>query len=183
MAGFVAAAAPVPVVALGEIKAEARIATSDDDALLAGLVRSATDLCERFTGILLIARPVEEIVPATTRWARLGAAPVRSIGSIAALASDGAESVLPAGAYAIDIDAAGEGWVRLTTGRAERRLKVSYVAGLASDPNGVPEALRRGIARLAIHGAGATEPAAPPPASVTALWRPWRRLRLGAERT
>jgi len=180
MAGFVAAAAAVPVVTLGEIKAEARIATSDEDALFAALVRSATDLCERFTGTLLIARAVEEIVPAATRWTRLGAAPVRTIESVAVLADDGTETPVAAGSHAVDIDAAGEGWVRLTTGRPERRMKVRYVAGLAEDPNGVPESLRRGIARLAIHGAQSVDEM--PPAAVTALWRPWRRLRLGAER-
>ena len=182
MAGFVAAAAPVPVVALNEIKAEARIATSDEDALAAGLVRSATDLCERFTGTLLIARAVEEIVPAGTTWTRLGAAPVRAIESMAAMAVDGVETPLPADAYAIDIDATGEGWVKLATARPERRFMVRYVAGLASDPNGVPEALRRGIARLAVHGLTRGE-GDRPPAAVTALWRPWRRLRLGGGRT
>ena len=182
MAGFVAEASPVPVVSVAEIKAEARIATGDEDALLAGLVRGATDLCERFTGTLLIARPVEEMLPAGTMWARLGAAPVRSIEAVAALDFDGGETVLPADSYALDIDAAGEGWVRLAAARAERRIKVRYVAGLASDANGVPEALRMGIARLAAHAVAGRESVAAPPASVTALWRPWRRLRLGAER-
>jgi uncharacterized phiE125 gp8 family phage protein len=181
MAEFIAAAAPAPVVGLNEIKAEARIATSEEDALIAALVRSATELCEEFTGRLLIARAVEEMLPAATTWTRLGATPVRAIESVATVGVDGAETALPADAYAIDIDAAGDGWVRLIGGRAERRLKVSYAAGLADDPNGVPEALRRGIARLAVHGIGRGEEAAPP-AAVTALWRPWRRLRLGTER-
>ena len=181
MTGFVAASAPVAVVALNEIKAEARISTSAEDALAAGLVRSATDLCERFTGTLLIARAVEEMVPAGTAWTRLGAAPVRAIENIVAVDAAGTETLLPADSYAIDVDAAGEGWVRLCSARSERRLKVRYVAGLASDPNGVPEALRRGIARLAVHGLARGEGEAPP-AAVTALWRPWRRLRLGAER-
>lgn len=70
MAGFVAEAPPALVVSLAEIKAEARIATSEENALLAGLLRGATELCERFTGTLLIARPVTEIVPSGTMWAR-----------------------------------------------------------------------------------------------------------------
>jgi uncharacterized phiE125 gp8 family phage protein len=181
MAGFVAAATPIMPVGLAELKADARIATSDEDALLAGFARAATDLCEQFTGILLISRQVSEIVPASLAWTRLGAAPVRSIETIATLAPDGSAVPLAADAYAVDIDAGGQGWVRLTAGRQEPRLKVTYVAGLASDANGVPEALRQGIARLAVHNHArrdAAEPA-PLPAAVTALWRPWRRLRLG----
>ena len=93
---------------------------------------------------------------------------------------DVAIAPLTADSYAVDIDAAGEGWVRLTAPRDEKKVSVGYVAGLADDPNGVPEAVRQGIVRLAAHlyvhrdaanGGG-------PPAAVTALWRPWRRLRL-----
>lgn len=181
MADFVAAAAPIPVVSLNELKAEARITTSEEDALLAGLVRGATDLCERFTRTLLIAREVTEIVSADVAWTRLGAGPVRSIEAVAVLSQDGVETVLPVGGYAIDIDAAGEGWVRLIAARTERRLRVGYIAGLGGEPNEIPEALRQGVARLALHGfvrRDAAEPEAPP-AAVTALWRPWRRLRLG----
>jgi len=65
MSGFVASAAPALPVGLAELKADARIATSDEDALLAGFARAATDLCEQFTGALLISRPVSEILPAS----------------------------------------------------------------------------------------------------------------------
>jgi uncharacterized phiE125 gp8 family phage protein len=181
MGAFIAVAAAALPVSLAELKAEARIATSEEDALLAGFVRAATDLCERFTGRLLIARAVTEIVPASAAWTRLGAAPVQSIEAVAALTSGGAEVPLAGDAYGIDIDAAGEGWVRLLAAREERRLTVTYAAGLAADAGDIPEALRQGIARLALHSyrqrdAGEMEA---PPAAVTALWRPWRRLRLG----
>ncbi len=181
MGGFVAAAASALPVSLAELKADARIATSEEDALLAGCARAATDLCEQFTGTLLIARSVEEIMPAGGGWMRLGAAPVRSIESVAALASGGEEAPLQADDYAVDIDAAGEGWVRLLASREEKRVKVAYEAGLAADANGVPEALRQGIVRLALHSYARRDAPEPetPPAAVTALWRPWRRLRLG----
>ena len=106
---------------------------------------------------------------------------MRSIESLSALGADGTTTLLPADAYAIDIDAAGEGWVRLTAARSEARVKVTYVAGLATDGNDVPEALRQGIVRLAVHSYARRDAAEPgaPPAAVTALWRPWRRLRLG----
>ena len=50
---------------------------------------------------------------------------------------------------------------------------------MADDENGVPEPIRQGVLRLVAHlftvrdGDGGE-----PPAAVTALWRPYRRMRL-----
>lgn len=181
MGMIVAEPAPLPVP-LAELKSFLRIAVSDEDALLAGLVRGAADMCEAFTGRALVERAVEEVLAAATQWTRLGAAPVRAVLGVDTLAGDGAATPLAAAAYAVDIDAAGDGWVRLLAGGAAKRIRVSYLAGTASDPNGLPEALRHGIVRLAAHRyihRDAAEPGgAGPPAAVSALWRPWRRLRL-----
>lgn len=179
MGMIVADCAPLPV-ALAEVKAYLRLTVSDEDALLAGLARAAADMCEAFTGRALIERAVSEVLAAAPRWTRLGAAPVRAILGVETLAQDGAATPLAAAAYAVDIDAAGDGWVRLLGPVEAKRIRVSYQAGMAADPNGLPEALRHGIVRLAAHlyiyrdRAEATAP----PAAVTALWRPWRRLRL-----
>lgn len=179
MGRIIAETPPLPV-ALDEIKAYLRIVTSDEDALLAALARSASDACEAFVGRALLARTVAEELPASPAWTRLGAAPVVSIAAMAALAADGTATPLAAEAYAIDIDAAGEGWVRVLAAAAGR-VRVSYVAGMAGDPNALPEALRHGIVRLTTHLYAHRDDAdaAGPPAAVTALWRPWRRLGLG----
>ena len=176
-------ALPVP---LAEVKAFLRIGTSEEDALLAGLVRGAAETCEAFTGRALVARDLEEILPASSAWTRLGAAPVLAIDAVAALDRDGEAQALPAEAYAIDIDAAGDGWVRVTMPGAAKRVRVTYAAGMARDAGRLPEALRHGIVRLAAHlytyrdrDPGSGTGGAGPPAAVTALWRPWRRLRLG----
>lgn len=181
MGALALAPAPSAPVPLAEIRAYLRIATSEEDALLAGHLRSAAEACEAFTGRLLIERAVEETLVASPAWARLGAAPVRSIEAVAALGGDGGERAVPASDYAIDIDSAGEGWVRLLVRIEEKRIRVGYAAGIAADPNGVPEPLRHGVLRLAAHLYGQRDsgPPAEPPAAVTALWRPWRRLRLG----
>ena len=172
----VMAAAPASV-ALGEVKAFLRIATSEEDALIAGFVRSASAACEAFTGLALVAREVRETV-APGGWRRLATAPVRAIEAVAAVAADGAETALAPDGYRIDIDAAGDGWVRVMA--SEQRASVRYTAGLAADWNGLPEPLRQGIVRLAAHLYVARgEAEAAPPACVAALWRPWRRLRLG----
>jgi uncharacterized phiE125 gp8 family phage protein len=179
--GRISAEAPPLPIALAELKAFLRVTVSDEDALLAGLARGAADLCEAFTGRALIERTAAEVLAASARWTRLGAAPVRAIEGVSALAEDGEASPLAAGVFASDIDAAGDGWVRVFDAAGAKRVLVSYRAGMAADPNGLPEALRHGIVRLAAHLYSHRDDAeqAGPPAAVTALWRPWRRLRLG----
>lgn len=175
-----AAAPGEPAVPLAEIKAFLRIGHSDEDALLAGLARSASDACEAFTGRVLVSRPIDEMLAPRGGWARLGLAPVRAIETVAAVTSGGVEATLSADSYAIDIDAAGEGWVRLTRPIEATRVRIRYCAGFADAPAGVPEALRHGVIRLVAHLYTHRDRAdgGPPPAAVTALWRPWRRLRL-----
>jgi len=168
----------VAAVSMAEAQAYARVETGEEEALLAGLVRSASALCESFVGQVLIARPFEETLPATGGWQRLNLTPVRTIDAVVSLAFDGSSVALAADEYEIDIDSRGDGWVRALESRVGR-LQVSGTAGLASEPNGVPEPLRQGILRLIAHlfatrdGSGGE-----PPAAVTALWRPYRRMRL-----
>ncbi len=166
--------APVP---LQELKSLLRIITSEEDALLSGFMRAAAEMCEAFTGRALIERAVEETLPASGAWTRLSAAPVRSIEGVAAFA-EGVAVPLATEDYSLDIDASRDGWVRVSSLDEHKRVQVSYHAGMAVNWNGVPEALRQGILRLAAHLYANREEAADPPAAVTALWRPWRRLRL-----
>ncbi len=178
MASVAVEAAPAPV-ALEEVKAFLRIEHSAEDALIAGLVRSAAGACEAFTGLALVEREAAQILTASAAWQRLALGPVRAITGVAALTDGGAETALAAADYAIDIDAAGDGWVRLLRLGEAKRARVRFTAGMSADWNGVPEPLRHGIVRLAAHlylerGAGT----AVPPAAVAALWRPWRRLRV-----
>ena len=179
--GMITSAPPALPVALAELKAFLRISVSDEDALLAGLVRAAAELCEVFIGRALIERTVEEVAAATVRI-RLGAGPVRSIDSVAALDEAGAATLLDAGDFTAEIDAAGEGGVTLHMAPEAPRLRITYRTGMAADWNNVPEMLRHGIIRLAAQyylRRGETKEAEVP-AAVTALWRPWRRLPFGA---
>jgi uncharacterized phiE125 gp8 family phage protein len=176
----------LPEAALAEAKALLRAGDSGEDALIAPMLASAASLCERFTGQVLIARTFRETLGrAGTHsvhnhgWRRLARTPVRSIGAVERLAADGVATPVPAGEYAVDIYANGDGWIRVDL--AAGRVRVSFEAGVGADWDGVPVALRQGVLRLAAHfytyrtDAGAQ---AEPPAAVAALWRPWRRLRL-----
>ena len=168
-------------VSLAEAKAWMRLTLSDDDALIAALIRTACDLCEAFIGQLLIAREVIEVQPIRTgEWQRLAHGPVASITSIEGLPAEGAPFAFPVADYAIDIDALGDGFVRVTQPGAAGRLRVTYQAGLGGDANAVPETVRQGLLRLVAHLYAARDDArdAAPPPAVTALWHPFRKVRL-----
>ncbi len=172
MAGF----DPGPLaVSIGECKAFLRLDRDDEDAVLAGFVRTAMGLCEAFTGQWLIVRGGEQRISGGNAWQRLLARPVVAITGVGTAAG-----ALPGDGYEADIDAAGAGWVRLT-GTGDGPATVTFRAGLAPDWNGLPEPLRQGLIRLVAHmfthrdavDAGAA------PSAVAALWRPYRHVRLG----
>ncbi|PCD01961.1 hypothetical protein COC42_10705 [Sphingomonas spermidinifaciens] len=157
------------------VRALLRIGSEAEDGLIGALVSEAFDLAERFTGQVLIARSISERIAADGTWRRLVATPVRSIAEVSA---DGAP--LTAEVYAVDIDADGDGWVRVSG--AARVVTVALQAGLASDWASLPSAIQGGIVRLAAYRFDAREAGEAPPAAVSALWRPYRRLRLAEAR-
>ncbi|HEX8578009.1 MAG TPA: hypothetical protein VF655_00255, partial [Allosphingosinicella sp.] len=151
-----------------------------EDALLERLVGAAGAQCEAFTGRVLLARAFSETIAASAAWRRLRRGPVRAITGVESLRADGLAAGLPVSAYHIDIDARGDGWVRVTDASGATRVRVTYQPGLAEEWAAVPEALRQGIIRFAAqlyaHRDGDSGGAVP--AAVTALWRPWRRIGL-----
>jgi uncharacterized phiE125 gp8 family phage protein len=115
-------------------------------------------------------------MPVTGDWQRLSVRPVRAVTGVTAIAAG--ESLLPVESYAIDIDRNGDGWVRINR-HAAVRARVAYRAGIAAEGAQVPDAIRHGIIRLAgEYHASRDGLEARPPAAVSALWRPWRRMRL-----
>lgn len=172
----------LPLEAAGAAKSYLRVERADEDGLIGALVAAAAELCEAFTGRALLTRGFTETVPASRAWRRLTLGPVRAITLVEALPDEGDPEVLPSGAYGVDIDAQGEGWVRLIEAGEVRRIRVGYEAGLAGAWADLPAALRQGVLRLAAHfyTNRAAEGARPsePPAAVAALWRPFRRIRL-----
>ncbi len=173
-------APPPGAPALAAAKAYLRIDDTQEDALLATLLGAAAGLCERFTGLALLARDVVETIPAAPCWRRLALAPVRTITAVRLLAPDGSASALDVDGYRIDIDANGDGWVRTIAAGTATRAAVAYATGLADDWGDLPDALRQGVVRLAAHLHAHRDAAddGGPPAAVAALWRPWRRMRL-----
>lgn len=172
----------LPPEAAGAAKGFLRVERADEDGLIGALVAAAAEHCEGFTGRALLTRGFIETIPASRAWQRLTMSPVRAILSVEALPAEGPAQPLASGLYAIDIDSNGDGWVRTTGPVDARQIRVGYQAGVAGDWADLPAALRHGILRLAAHlytnrTAEGPRPAEPP-AAVTALWRPYRRLRL-----
>jgi uncharacterized phiE125 gp8 family phage protein len=169
----------LPAVTMSEAQAYVRIETGEEEAVLAGLVRTASALCEAFVNQIVIVREFSVDVPASASWERLPDGPVRSMTAVASVDSSGTATPLGSSAYAVDIDSSGDGWVRVTDPSVQGRVRVSGTAGLADGANDVPEPIRQGVLRLVAHlftardGGGGD-----PPAAVTALWRPYRRMRL-----
>jgi uncharacterized phiE125 gp8 family phage protein len=163
---------PIPAAAIAAACAAARlqlrIEGAGEDALLARHAETAFALCEAFTGRATIAREWTEPVAADGCWQALDMGPVLAITGVAGQPSD---------AYAIDIDASGDGWVRL--GQGEPAV-VRFTAGLAADWETLPAPLAQGVVLLIAHLFEARADGAAPPAAVAALWRPWRRMRLDA---
>lgn len=157
--------------AVAAVKDLLRIGSGAEDGLIGALVGEAFDLAERFTGQVLIERAVTERISADGNWRRLAATPVRVISGMSA---DGA--LLSADAFAVDIDGDGDGWVRVNG--APRVVTVALVAGLASGWGELPSAMKGGIVRLAAFRFDARDGGEAAPAAVSALWRPYRRLRL-----
>lgn len=161
----------IAIVTISEAQAYVRVETGEEEALLAGLVRTASAVCEAFLNQVVIAQPFAVRVDGAGQWTALPVCPVRSIDEVRI-----GSRTLGIEEYEVDVDSSGTGWVRLAPGL---RCTVAGTAGLALDQNGVPEPIRQGVLRLVSHlytfrdsGTDA------PPAIVTALWRPFRRLVL-----
>lgn len=184
-----AVAQEVVAAAVAETKAWLRIETAQDDAALADACRSAIGMGEDFCAQRLFRRAGTETVRAGREWRRLTTCPVRAIGAVSRLSFDGVASLLPVGSYAVDIGADGDGWVRVMqadsgTGIGAgigagigERVRVDLTAGIAESWEDLPDPLKQGIVRLAAH-LFAENASEAPPAIVSALWRPWRRMRI-----
>ena len=180
MAMVTSDAAILAPLALAEVKAHLHITRDADDAVLTGHLRSAAALCEQFIGQSVVQRPHREALPIAREWQRLGAQPVLAITGVTGITADGDCFALASDAYAITIDADGLGRVRVLRPGSASRIEVQYTAGIAEHWGDLPEPLRQGIIRLAahVHLARDGDGDAAPPASVSALWRPWRVVRL-----
>jgi uncharacterized phiE125 gp8 family phage protein len=166
--------------ALSEFKSWLGITRPDEDAILVDLLRASMEMCEAFTGQSPIEQTVEERLPALQGHYRLSSLPVKAIVSAEAVDASGARSPIAGADFSFAIDASGSATVTWMRSFGAQHVALRIVAGIAPDWASVPKPLRQGMIRLASfhYRERDHEGASQPPASVTALWRPWRIARL-----
>lgn len=172
---------PLPLAAtIAEVRAYLRMGAGIDDAVLAGLLRGASALCEQFTGQTLVMRDVRETLPVSGAWQRLSLCPVSAIIRVEGVPAEGAAFPLAISDYAIDLDPQLVGLVRVVRQGAAGRVRISYRAGMVASAGEVPDTLRQGIVMTAaqLHRERDGDGASGIPDAVMALWQPWRRVRI-----
>jgi|GEM_PF-159767 len=198
----------LPPAALAELKDWLGITISADDAGLVALLNTALDVCADYIGMAPLSATYEEVITVPTGrialpapadwqrrhypadwqpracndgWHRLGGRPVSALISVEALSADGTRSAMLPGQYEPRVDGDGQCAIRIPAQTGVDRAVIRFAAGLVDEWSGLPETLRHGIMRLAAHQYRSRESAGAdsvPPASVTVLWRPWRRMRM-----
>jgi uncharacterized phiE125 gp8 family phage protein len=173
---------PVPGDApLAELKHWLGISRPNEDEALSQLLDASLTICEAFTGKAPLRQTVEEIVPLASGWQELVSRPVQAIIAGAVIANDGTRTAITALPDAIEWRISGRACVRLLHPVEGQGLALQLTVGIAPDWASLPAPLRHGIIRLAAHHFRDRDgkASAVPPASVTALWRPWRDVMLG----
>jgi len=166
--------------ALEDLKSWLGISRPKDDTTLVSLLEASLALCEAFTGQTPIEQTIEERIPPMAGHYSLATRPVRAALTAEMLDAFGVRTTIPADHFTVNIDADSRAFVSLAKDIEGQAVAVSLRAGIASDWASLPGALKQGIIRLAAFHYNDRESVkdAKPPASVTALWRPWRIVRL-----
>lgn len=176
----VVAAAQLTGTPLNDLKQWLAIATAREDAYLEGLLKAALAMCENFIGQMPLVQICEEVLPASSNWLALRTRPVGNLIDVRALDISGARLPIGYDEREVQIDADGVLMLRLKRLPGPERIVARFSAGMAEDWTSLDAPLKQGVLRYAAHlyrerdGSGE----ATPPASVAALWRPYRPLRL-----
>jgi len=165
---------------LDELKQWLGIARSNEDTNLLALLQASLDMCEGFLGQRPLASECEEVVSCRGDWIALSTMPVIAIVGAETIDHDGERSPIVEQDLEVAIDGDGSARIRLLGARNSQRAAIRFQTGISESWSALPGALRHGIIRLAAFHYRERDNAKtmPPPASVTALWRPWRRMRL-----
>lgn len=189
-------------VALAEAKAHMRVDYDDDDALIEGLVRAATEHLDGWTGILgrcLVEQSWRQDFDRFERELCLPLGPVISIVTVTWRNAAGTLATVSPSAFDLRTDAGGRSLVRFDAGfvfpsglHESRAVAVTYRAGYETIPAQegppivpakvtVPEPLRVAILLLAGHWYQNREASIPVainelPFAVDALVTPYRRV-------
>lgn len=142
-------------VTIAEVKSQANIDHSDDDALIAADITAAREEVEHYLGRPLITQTWERVLDAFPADAiLLGWGPVQSIASIKYIDTDGVQQTMDAADYSLDKDSNEQvGFVlRAATITAwpstldtANAVRVRFVAGYGATAADVPMLIRKRI--------------------------------------
>lgn len=141
-------------VSVEQAKDNSRVEVGDEDALIAGLITSGTQVAEAFTRRQLITATLElslDSFPAIDKPIQLPKPPLQSVTSIKYIDRDGVEQTLTG--FQVDTScepgriapAFGTSWP--DTRDLLGAVKIRYVAGFG-DPDAVPQGLRVAIQQM-----------------------------------
>lgn len=176
--------ADVTGAALGDLKSWLGITRPNEDDQLLDLLHSALSTCEAFTGQAPLAQIVEERVPVHRTKTLLNSRPVATFVAAEAIGQDGNRNPVDQESYDFELQSDSRASFNLHHDVEGKAIGVQLRAGIAENWSDVPGPLKQGMIRLcAFHyrerdRAGETKSAPVPPASISALWRPWRSVRI-----
>ena len=135
------------VLSTADAKAWMKVETSDDDSLITSLVASIIDMVEQSFSFQLVEKTV------TAEWESFGQRvdmplfPVQSVSSVKTINHEGTETTLTAGDdYYLQGDTLVFNSLYAYENPFERmRLKVIYVAGYTSIPNGITLGIKKAV--------------------------------------
>lgn len=137
-------------ITLAEAKAHLRLDASDEDALLATLIRAAREHLENTTGLALISRTFRLYLddwPAS-RVIAIARGPVRTIENVTVYDADGVAVALDVSGYLLDGEARPARLVlpeRRAAGRAINGIEIDFTAGFGESGADVPDTLKRAM--------------------------------------
>lgn len=168
----------VEPISLAELSSYLKLDDDADAARLASLVRTAREACELFLGSALVERQVRLRTALAGPRFYLSGGPVAHIEALSQFIG-AAETVLDPALYPLQ-EQASRTYIDLSGCPIGAVIQADYTIGLGPDWNAVPEAIRQGIMRLAAHQYEyRSSPAvAALPNAVTALWQPYRKVRI-----
>ncbi|RMF07843.1 MAG: hypothetical protein D6773_03100 [Alphaproteobacteria bacterium] len=187
-----AAPAAAEPLSLAEAKSHLRVDGSDEDALISGLIATATLHVERDLGIALITQGWKFLRDAwPPNWfTEIPLAPLQSVESITVYDADDAAQVFGANHWFADLASSPPRVVLRGSapwpvpGRRANGVEIALTAGFGLSAADVPQPLRHALLLLVAHWYERREPVLvgePPhqlPGSIAALLAPYRRVRL-----
>ena len=176
--------ADVSGAALAELKNWLGITRSNEDELLIDLLHTSSSMCESFTGQTPIWQLVEERLPVQAGQYTLVSRPITTVSKLELEDQSGVRMELSGSQFETQIQSDGTLCVRIIADHDGQAVVVTARAGIGDSWEQAPAPLKQGIIRLCAYQyrdrdrPGGDAKMASPPASVSALWRPWQTLRL-----